>query len=239
MSSPVTLSIPGHTELHLRTSSGDVRVSAEERPDVLIEEGAPREERIERDATGRISLPSANVGSSKLEVRVPLGTDLVVGTMSGKVELEGALGQVRVTTVSGHVTVERAETLDVRSVSGHIEIERCDGACLMHTKSGHAVCKSSGDARVSTISGEIRVDEASGKVRAQTVSGKVGVGLVSAHDVAVQTMSGSVRVEVPKGVRPHARLKSLSGHPRIDCEQGSDCEIAVRSLSGKIEILPS
>jgi len=49
-SQPVVLSVPGHAELHLSTSSGRLRVTAEDRADVRIEAGAPREERIERDA---------------------------------------------------------------------------------------------------------------------------------------------------------------------------------------------
>jgi hypothetical protein len=41
--------------------------------------------------------------AKKVELRVPIGTDLVVGPSSGDVELRGDLGQVRVTTVSGSV----------------------------------------------------------------------------------------------------------------------------------------
>ena len=63
------------------------------------------------------------------------------------------------------------------------------------------------------------------------------LGTQGKGDVAVQTLSGSVRVEVPPDVRPSARLRSLSGRPRCDCELGNDCEIAVQSLSGRIEVV--
>ena len=238
-SQPVVLSVPGHTELHLSTSSGRVLVTAEDRSDVVIEAGAPSEDRIDRDATGRIRLTSARGGSADLELRCPSGADLVVGTLSGHVQLQGQLGAVRVTTVSGNVEVGRAEELDVRSISADIKVERCAGECLLRTKSGRTEIGSARDARVSTISGRIRLDESTGTVRAQSVSGTVEVGTQRDGDVAVQTMSGAVRVAVPEGVRPHTRLRSLSGRPRCDCEEGSDCQIAVQSLSGKIEVVPA
>jgi DUF4097 and DUF4098 domain-containing protein YvlB len=93
------------------------------------------------------------------------------------------------------------------------------------------------DAQLSTISGTISLEETTGKVRAQTVSGSVDVGTERDGNVAVQTMSGSVRVAVPSGVRPHTRLLSMTGRPRVECEEGSDCQIAVRSMSGRIEVV--
>ena len=236
MAATFTIEVPGHAELHLTARSGRVTVIAEERANVFAEEGAASRG-AETDATGRISIGAAKGGSANLLVRCPAGTDLAVGTMSGNVELRGPLGQVRITTVSGSATVERAEELDVRTISGSIEVDRCTGRCLLRTKSGHALCGSARDARVSTISGQIRLGETSGSVRAQTVSGTVEVGTQRDGDVAVQTVSGSVKIEVPDGVRPDARLRSLTGQPRCDCPEGSDCRVAVQSMSGKIEVV--
>ncbi len=236
---PVVLPVPGPAELHVTTRSGRVTITAEERPDVLIEAGAPSPEKIEADPTGRITLTSAKGGSAALEIRCPEGTDAVVGTISGQVELRGPLGAVRVTTVSASIEVERAEALDARSISGSIEVGRCLDRCLLRTKSGQATVDSTGDAYVSTISGQIRLDRTTGKVRAQSASGQVRVGTQSKGDVAVQTLSGAVRVEVPAGVHPDARLRCMAGRPRCDCERGDDCRIAVQSVSGKIEVVPS
>jgi len=233
---PVSIPVPGHAELHLMARSGRVSVVGEERPDVLIESGAPSRG-IETDETGRVRLGSAKGGSAALEVRCPAGSDVVIGTMSGRVELRGTLGDVRVTTVSGDIEVERAEALDVRTVAGSIEVGACPGQCSLRTKSGKASVGSAGDAFVSTISGAIRLGKTARKVRAQTVSGQVRVGTQNDGDVKVQTLSGSVTVEVPEGVRPEAHLASMTGRPRSDCPEGEDCRIAVRSVSGKIEVV--
>jgi DUF4097 and DUF4098 domain-containing protein YvlB len=234
----ITIRVPGTAELRLTTTSGRVTVTAEDRQDVAIESGAPSDGRIETDATGLVALRSPRGGSAALEVRCPAGSDVVVGTVSGKVELRGQFGRVHVTTISSTVDVERADELDVRSVSGSIEIGCCTGGCRVQTKSGRATLGSAGDAQMSTISGRIRLDAAQGDVRAHTVSGKVEVGMETAGDVAVKTMSGAVSVQVPDGVCPSPRLRSLTGRPRFECEEGDDCKINVHSLSGKIEVVP-
>ena len=236
----LTLEIPGHLELHVGTRSGRVSITGEDRQDLYIESDAPiREEKIRVDSTGRVTLKSSRGGSGWLKVRCPAGADLTIGTVSGSVELHGPVGRARVTTVSGKIDVERAEALDARSIAGSITVGDCSGRCRLQTTSGDVSCNSAGQAQVSTISGRIQLDEVSGKVFAQSASGRIDVGLQTASDVAVRTMSGAVKVQVPKGVRPHPRLRSLSGKPRFECERGDDCEIKARTLSGKIEVLPA
>jgi hypothetical protein len=235
---PLTIEIPGHAELHVTTRSGRATVIAEERSDVLVETGAPSEQDVERDATGRISFASARSGSTNLLLRCPTGTDIVVGSLSGHVELTGRFGDVRVTTLSGNIAIDQADSIDVRSMSGNLEVSSCSGQCRLQTKSGRAVIGSTDDAHVSTISGLIQLDDTSGKVRAQSVSGRIEVGTKDNGDVAVQTMSGSVKVAVPSGVRPEMRLRSMTGRPKTKCEEGTDCRIAIRSLSGSIEVVP-
>ena len=102
---PISLPITGHVELHLLTRSGRVTLVAEERPDVLVEEGVRHPERIESDPTGRIKIASSRKGSADLLVRCPRGTDAVIGTMSGNVTVQGHGGALRITTVTGNVAV--------------------------------------------------------------------------------------------------------------------------------------
>jgi len=230
--------IPGHAELHLTSRSGNITVIAEERADVVAEEGASSRG-PETDATGRVSIAAGKGGSASMVVRCPAGTDLAVGTISGNVSLQGQFGAVRVTTVSARVEVDRADELDVRSISGDIAVERCTVQCVLHTKSGKTLIGVARNARVSTISGRIHIDATSGTVHAQTVSGNVELGTQRDGDVSVQTMSGSVRVEVPANVRPHTKLRSLSSRPKLECEEGDDCRIKVQSLSGRIEVVPA
>ncbi len=236
---PIVLPIDGRAHLHIGTRSGRVTITAEERDDLRIESGAPlRDDKITTGDDGKISITSPRGGSAWLEIRCPSGADVAIGTVSGRVELRGRFGPVRVTTVSGRIEVEQAEALDARSVSGHITVGTCTGHCRLLSKSGRITCDSVGDANISTLSGRIHLGDATGKVHAQSVSGKVEARTRGKNDIGVRTLSGSVRIEVPKDVRPNARLRSLTGRPRCDCEEGDDIQIAVRSMSGKIEVVP-
>jgi DUF4097 and DUF4098 domain-containing protein YvlB len=184
-----------------------------------------------------MQIPSGKGGTANLELRCPTGADIVIGTISGAVALRGTLGSVRVTTVSGNVSVERAEEIDVRAVTSDVEVGRCSARCSVRTKTGKAIVGTAGDVYVSTISGTIQLGKAARKVRAQSVSGAVRVGTENHGDVKVQTLSGPVTVAVPDGVRPSSRLQSVSGRKHSECPEGSDCSIAVQSVSGRIDVV--
>jgi DUF4097 and DUF4098 domain-containing protein YvlB len=236
----ITIPVPGTAELHLSTRSGRVSITAEERDDVLVESDAPlRDDKVQWDATGRVAVKSGRGGSGWLELRCPTGSDVAIGTVSGVVALRGQFGSVKVLTVSGAIEVDRAEALDARSVSGNIEVARCSGQCRLTTKSGRAICGAATGAQVSTLSGQIKLGEVAGNVSAQSASGRIEVALRAAGDVTVQTMSGAVTVQVPPGLRPHPKLRSLASRPRCEVPEGNDCEIRVQSLSGSIEVVPA
>ena len=107
-----------------------------------------------------------------MSVVVPEGTDVVVGTASGKVACEGRLGAVTITARSGHITVEHAATVDARTSSARIDIGRVDGECNTLTKSGVIKIESAGSADVSAISGKVTIGNV-GHARVKCVAGGV------------------------------------------------------------------
>jgi hypothetical protein len=255
---PNTLDTTGIRQLNLSTSSGNITVVAEDRPDVVIESGAPDTDKIHRGkpwgpkgaifgdsprhkhdgAEGEIHFHSAKKGSANLVVRCPTGFDMVIGTASGDVHLLGTYGQVRVTTASGRIEVESADQMDLRSISGSILVDRCLSGCRLQTVSGRTELRSGERIEASTVSGKIQIAETKGDVKVRSVSGNVEIGADGTGGVAIQTVSGSVRVEVPEGSKPHATLMSLASRPRSECPEGNDFELKVKSMSGKIEVVP-
>jgi DUF4097 and DUF4098 domain-containing protein YvlB len=226
-----------HLELRITARSGRVVVHAEERTDVAVIEG--NEDLGVSRAEHCLSLSAGRSGSSNLEVRCPLGTNLTVGTGSGRVQLHGTLGAVRVTTASGRIELEEASVADLRSASGDIHAMRCSSFCRVQTASGRADVGSCGSGELTTQSGRVLVGQASGRVRVCTASGGVDVGGDGHQDMAVQTISGSVRVRLPRHVRPATHLYSTHHTPRCELEAGDDCRIAVQSMHGKIEVVPA
>jgi len=228
-----------HASLYLTTYSGRVTVLAEEREDVVFESGVESASDVKQDASGRIVVTSAKGGMASLRVRCPAGIDIVVGTSAGRVELRGRLGDVRVTTSSGRIEVDEAQTLDLRSVSGSIVVTQCGGRCRLHTKSGKATIGLAEDAEVSTVSGQVRLASCCGRIQVRTASGSVEVGAEGGGDLAIDTLSGPVMVGVPKGVRPATNLRSTKGRIQCDCPTGRDCRITVSSVSGEVQVVPS
>jgi hypothetical protein len=68
-------------------------------------------------------------GSSRVEVRMPEGLDLVIGTSSGRVDMIGRAGTVAVVTKSGRVSIDEAEAVDVRAGSARVDIGDVVGEC--------------------------------------------------------------------------------------------------------------
>lgn len=219
----------GVEPLRLTTSSGRVEVTAEDRADVLVDTGR------QHSLAGR---EEVHGGSQGLRVRVPKGTELIIGSSSGRVTLEGELGSVRVTTRSGRVEIESCAALDARTISGAVDVGRITGDARIKTGNGRVrVGYAGGEVHVATMSGRVELAETGGPTRVNSVSGRVMVALARAEDVRVDSVSGRVVIEVPETVHPEVSLKSISGTCTCEPVQGSDCCVTGRSVSGRIEVV--
>ena len=217
------------TRVRLHAVSGTIVVSAEERDDVGIGPDAVRE--VGDDGTIEVH---GKKKSSPLHVSVPVGSDVTVGTVSGDIELIGVLGSVRVTSTSGSIEVDWAESADLRTTSGRVVVGKCNGMCRVSNKSGKVVVNEAGEGAISSVSGSVQID-AKSLVEVRTVSGKVDVQSGAGGPVRVHTVSGSIEVALPPGVKPNVRLGGR-GKVRNDYEPGDDVQVEVRTVSGKIAI---
>jgi DUF4097 and DUF4098 domain-containing protein YvlB len=215
--------------LRITTTSGGVLIVAEQRAEIDIAGGRLVEGHRERTVRG---------GSEALTVRVPLRSDVVIGTASGAVELQGELGNVSVTTASGHIRADDVASIDARTASGSLEVQTSRGNARLKTGGSrvrlHTV---DGELRVATISGKVQIEHASALVSIRTVSGDVDLELAATGGATVETISGDVRIVVPAGLHPSARLRTISGTRHVACEAGEDLEIAARSVSGDLSVL--
>jgi len=73
--------------IRITATSGRIDVTAEARGDVLVERGQ------EHPMGGVLEVKGAHAGVS---MRVPTGTDVIIGSHSGAVRLHGTLGSVRI-----------------------------------------------------------------------------------------------------------------------------------------------
>lgn len=205
--------LPEGGGLKLLGGSGSVRVVAEDRSDVEIDQ--PRAYVELKDHVLEVRSRSGSVTA-----RCPTGTHVSVGVISGSVRLEGDFGSVKVSAVSGSIDVGNVRgDVDVRSVSGSLRVASCGGSCVTNTKSGRIIV------------GHVEKD-----LQAATISGTIEAGTAGQGDVEVKSISGSVSLQVPEGRSPRAKFRTLSGRVRCDCPQGEDFDLKVSTLSGSIEI---
>jgi DUF4097 and DUF4098 domain-containing protein YvlB len=215
--------------LKITTRSGNVRVRAVPNGQLTVIRGTAE---VLDDGTIHIRRAPSD---SAIEVECAPNTDVKIGTTSGKVELNGALGAVRIATVSGKIAVERATSVDVRTKSGTVDIGECTGECRVTTTSANVHIGRAGRANVAAVSGTVLLEYADA-AEVKSISGKVLLAAGGRDRVSVHTVSGKVEIRVPSSVRPATRLRSVSGRIRDECQAGDDCEIAVASVSGAISV---
>ncbi|MGZ4801325.1 MAG: DUF4097 family beta strand repeat-containing protein [Acidimicrobiia bacterium] len=217
--------------VRITTTSGKVTVIAEPRDAIGIEGADPS---VSGAGSGEVEVRG---GSSSFTVRVPIGSDVVVGSSSGNVSLRGDLGAVSVTTSSADVTAAMVASIDARTVSGKLTVDLSRGAVRLGTKSARVhVGRVEGEVRVATVSGNVVVDEALGEVAVKTVSGSISVLVAGRAPVGVETISGKINISVPAGVKPAIVHRSVSGKRRVELETGDDLTIATRSISGDVTV---
>jgi DUF4097 and DUF4098 domain-containing protein YvlB len=217
--------------IRITASSGRIEVTAETRDGVEVVRGQ------EHPMGGVLEVKGESAG---VTLRVPTGTDLIVGSHSGSVSLRGDLGHLRLTTRSGALEIESCASLDARTVSGRVDVGRVTGDAHIKAANGRiTIGQVGGTLTVTSVSGRVEVDKAAGAVHATTVSGKVAVAMENAADVRAESVSGRVEVALPRGVRPSVSMKSVSGRCDNECDDGEDCRVTCRSISGRIRVRSS
>ncbi|MET0661890.1 MAG: hypothetical protein ABWZ42_02040 [Ilumatobacteraceae bacterium] len=211
--------------VRISSRSDRLRVVAEARADVLVEGVAS----VQRDG----SCTTIDSTGRRIVVRVPLGADVVIGTTTARVEVEGPVGQLAIVTKSGRVSVADATSVDIRTSSARVDVGRTSDECCVRTSSGRVEIGACGSADVTTKSGRIVVQAANGPVKAHCVSGRVEVGLMAPEDVAAETVSGRIHVTVPHGVAVTTNddRSLLTAWPG-----GAEANITARTVSGRVDV---
>ena len=214
----------------VRIAAGNERVDivAEDRRDVRVDGRA----RVARDG----NLYTVDEAKSRLTVSVPMGADLLIGTQSGRVGVSGAAGATSINTESGRVQVDEAASVDIRTSSGKVSVGEVQGESRVRTDSARVEIGASGDADVATDSGRISVGRCTGNVRAHCVSGRVNVDMIAVGDVDVETVSGRIEVMLAPGAVPYT-VQGAS--PAAERPDGTNCTVAIRTVSGRVKVTPS
>ncbi len=212
------------TSVRISSTHNPIKVIAEVRQDVWVEGNAKVAVRGNQTTIDGVA--------GMLVVHVPEQADLVVGSTSGGVTVEGPMGDVAIVSESGRVRVENAKSIDARTTNGSVDVGDVEGDCRIRTTSGSVVVQGCGPADVAADSGRIRLKGVRGTARAHCVSGRVEIHLEAAVDVDAETVSGRVAVSYPPGVRAYQSGNKEPESLPDDC----DCTVCATSVSGRVVV---
>ena len=154
-----------------------------------------------------------------MELRIPRGVRLTIGTVSGGQDVEGLAGTARLSSVSGGIRFEgAAESGEFNSVSGRVQ-----------------VTGPMGRTSVSTVSGRAELDGLRGRVEVNTVSGRVGLQAAGPLDhLRARSVSGEIQVTGVVAPSASVEMESHSGSLTLRLDPSTPADYELDTMSGRI-----
>ncbi|MEM9557720.1 MAG: DUF4097 family beta strand repeat-containing protein [Acidobacteriota bacterium] len=230
-----TVPLASDGSVEIETIAGSITVTAWPRDEVRISatlgrgageleiEGGGDAVSIEVSPRSRRGRDSWHAGDREahLQVRVPEGARIDIETISAEVALSGTTGEAAVTTVSGSLRVEsRLRRLEAETVSGEIDLVEGAGRVEIETVSGPVTLRGGYDElEVETVNGGVDLQSRAVQRGAlESVSGSLRLDLWPAPgaDLEASSHSGSLEVVVPRDVSAHFSASTFSGRIRSD-----------------------
>lgn len=224
-----TLDAASDSQINVSNISGSVTINGWSRNEVEVtaELGRNVEELIfERDGdriTIKVKVPrnSGRGIESDLEIQVPEGSSLDVGTVSADIEVFDVRGELKLNTVSGDINTEGGQSdISAGAVSGDIEI------------SGQ---RKEAETSANTVSGDVTLFRVSGIVAAESVSGDVIVNEGAFDRVGLNTVNGEILFEGQ--LRNDGKLTAATVNGSIDLQfaEGVSGRFEVDTFNGDID----
>jgi DUF4097 and DUF4098 domain-containing protein YvlB len=220
----------------IEVAAGTVRIIASERADTVVEV-RPSDESDDADvqAAEQVQVAYSDgkllVRASKhkarwwffrwdasidVTVHLPAGSGVTVQTAAAEVQCEGRLGEAKLNSAHGDITVARsARHTDVSTAYGDIWIREIDGAAVVKTAHGSVTLgEVTGDLRLNSAHGDITVDRALADVVAKTAHASVRIGEVVRGSVVLETAGGDLEVGIRDGTAAWLDVSTQYGSVR-------------------------
>lgn len=258
---PRTFETPAGLQAEVRIPSGVITVRAEATTTTRLEihgERDPEEFRItceERRSGGhRLTVDLRERGkvfgwrgsNIRVELTVPVGTELTCETGSADLEATGSLGSLAFRSGSGDCRFDQIQTdVDVKTASGDLSGETVGGSLTFATASGDArVREVAGDVVGNGVSGDVSVGSLGGALQVNNVSGDIDIASIGTGDASLRAVSGDIEVGVPRGTSVYLDLSSTSGDTTSELDMSNEAadvgpaemELRANTVSGDIRI---
>lgn len=168
--------------------------------------------------------------SGRVELSVPEGLDLDLGSASGAIVVEVATGSLRARSASGDIeAAQGGRSADVDTAAGTVRLQ----GFLGPVKAG-------------SLSGDVLLENIEGLIQATTMSGDIeGKNLVPDHRSRFTAVSGDVELGLAQGLEDYRiEAESVSGSIEIGTTEGEGSlttgggsrSLVVRSVSGDVQV---
>lgn len=251
-----TFSTPTAITVTLDLYVADVRITASDRADTLVEVRpsdpgkdadvkAAENTRVEYDEATRsltvvtrkprnrfVNFSSKRPESIDLLIEVPTDSDLRAEASIGEFQSVGVLGTVALKTEVGGVRLAQTGPVNVRSGVGEITVEEVSGAAEVTCGSGVIRLGAvDGVAEVSNSNGKVIVGVVTGAATVRSSNGGVYVDR-ALSDLTATTSNGEVRIgEV---VRGKVTATSKNGYVEVGVREGSAAWLDLNAGVGRV-----
>jgi DUF4097 and DUF4098 domain-containing protein YvlB len=210
---------PESISVTLELGAGDVRITASDRTDTVVEV-RPSDEADESDVKAaqqirvdytdgvlRVTGPkvrpfdfSRKTRSVDVSIELPSGSQVSAEIQLGDFRCAGRLGECRLKTSAGNARLDRTGPLRLDSGAGHLTVDGVAGNAEISTGSGKVrVGEVDGTAVVKSSNGDIMIDAVTGDARVRTANGEISIDRAGAG-VEAKTANGGIRLgEVIRG----------------------------------------
>jgi hypothetical protein len=229
---------------------GDVRVTATDRPDTVVEvrpsnPGADRDVRAATEtrveyADGRllVKAPRQQVlglfgkpGSIDVEILLPAGSRFRGEAAVAAFRCAGRLGECWIKNSTGDIHLENTGPLDATTPSGAILVRSVTGNATVNGSGEVRLDRIDGSAVVKNLNGDSRIGEITGDLRARAANGDILVGLAGA-DVTASSANGDVRIgEVTTGT---VSIKTSNGELEVGIPAGTAAHLDLHTSFGNV-----
>jgi DUF4097 and DUF4098 domain-containing protein YvlB len=158
-------------------------------------------------------------GSAYLTLKIPVGANVDVETVSADISVNGVEGEI-----------------DLESVSGGIEITGETGPLEASSVSGDVVATvTTGNAELESVSGDIVVRRATGRLETTVVSGNIEVEAGDLDSFHAETVSGSIFCAANPTEHARFSLETMSGRIEMVVTRDVDADFSIETYSGSID----
>jgi len=156
---------------------------------------------------------------AEFEITVPRGMALEFAGASLEVDIEGAVGDVSVSTAEGDITLSGG--------SGNVGLNAVDGNIT--------VIGASGKIAINSVDGDVSVTDSDGAIAVTAVDGDVMLEGITSENISVNAVDGDITYDGTITDGGRYVLSTHDGDLYVSIPDGSNARISIDTFSGDLD----